>query len=200
MSKRLVIRQGRVHAIYTENDERGWPQEPFEVVSDETAVTVGDVYSNGVIVPLGTIDPLVAQKCAVTTAAGSTSGPTTTSGTFVLMPEMTLTVLCTSRPLAVAFSGSFMIDASLTSGDSVELAIYVDGVQQAQTIRRESSDPSLSALVNVATIRSLSCAALVTGLSVGNHTVECRWRRPGSTGAARCYTTQRSLIATEVGR
>lgn len=127
-------------------------------------------------------------------AAGSTSNPTTTSASFVLIPEMTVTASTRgTRPVIVLFAGSFQIQSDLVNGDMIEIALFVDGVQVAGPV---TSLGSAGGLAPTRTIPATAIARVTP--SPGSHTYEARWRRPSGGGTCRCYGTDRKLAIQEL--
>lgn len=128
-------------------------------------------------------------------AVGSTSSPTTTSGTFATLSEMTVTLTTTGGPVMVSFNGTF----SLQSGDDFDISIFVDGSEQAASRRRQQMTGAsglLGLLPGSMGGAPGTTEAWVTGLSAGSHTFTLRWRANAGTG--RAYLTQRQLICREM--
>lgn len=66
----------------------------------------------------------------ITQALGTTSNPTTTSGTYATIPEMTLTVASKGNPMLVTFSGSFLLNnSSTTTQVTAEVALFRGSTQ-----------------------------------------------------------------------
>ena len=117
----------------------------------------------------------------------TTSGPTTTSTTFVVLDEMTFTFTPKSaaNPIRISGSGWFQ-----TSADGVVgLAIFVDGVQEAFSARGAHGHSGGTSDV------AIPVGKVLTGLSVASHTITLRWTV--STGTATAVGTERSLIVEE---
>src|SRR5690242_2285200 len=98
-----------------------------------------------------------------TSANGSTNAPTTTSATFVVIPEMTVTMACTGSPVVVCFSGCF----NMQHNDNWAYAIFVDSVEASGTRRNMQLIMSTGALVSVGSHPAMeaSTVTLVTGLT-----------------------------------
>lgn len=128
-------------------------------------------------------------------ASGSTSSPFTTSNSFVALPEMTLTGTTSGGNLIIDFQGTFSVTATLILGDSVEIAVFLDG-SQVTAIPVQGASIALG--LTVSTTMPLGISGYLTGVSAGSHTVDIRYRRPGGTGAARSVSTQRCLRVVEV--
>ena len=116
---------------------------------------------------------------------GTTSGPTTASGSFVVIPEMTESVTSAGGSLLVQFSGSF----GFAAADAFDFSIFVDNSEVANSRRHMESAIILASMVG-------STQALVKGLAAGAHIIEVRWR--ATAGAARAVGTLRSLTIVEV--
>lgn len=116
---------------------------------------------------------------------GTTSDPTTASGSYVVIPEMTLTLACTGAPLWVGFSSSFNVQAA----DAFDFAIHVDGTIHAPSSRHMESATVIAAAVG-------GTQALITGLAAGNHTIDVRWK--ATANSARALGVLRSLSITEL--
>jgi hypothetical protein len=131
---------------------------------------------------------------AMASANGSTSAPTTTSGSFVVIPEMTVTLTIPAGSVKVDFSGCF----NMQHNDNWAYAMFVDGVEASGTRRNMQLVMSTGALVSVGDHPAMEASThhLATGLSAGSHTFDVRWFVTG--GAARAVGTQRKLIAIEV--
>lgn len=127
-------------------------------------------------------------------AAGSTSAPTTTSATYVVIPEMTTTMTTHGGVVVVSFTGSF----DLQSGDSFAVSIFEDGNQvTASELSVQFFGGSLLGLTPAEyQAAPVTCQARIAS-SAGSHTYDARWKR--SAGTARAITTQRQLIAAEIG-
>lgn len=140
--------------------------------------------------------PLITGKQIRTTsgsAVGTTSAPTSTNASFVVIPEMTLSLTTHGQPAVVIFNGAF----NLQNGDAWNAAIYVDGVQNAASLRHtEFFGGSLLGLVpaNMPGYTK-TLFAFVAGLSSASHTFDVRWAV--SAGTARALSTQRTLTVFE---
>lgn len=166
------------------------------------ATTIPDGNNPTVLIPLLLADAktqsfyrqmgfAILQAMLPSTAAsqvnGSSSGPTTASGSFSVLTDMTTTLTTGGGSLAVIFSGSFDVH----DGDSLEFAIFLDGGQVSGTLR---------SLAQTGTGGSIGGAggatqALLTSVSAGSHTIDVRWRAVG--GTARAVGTDRNLVTFE---
>lgn len=128
------------------------------------------------------------------TAVGTTSSPTTTSASFVLIPEMTLSLTTSGGDLRVDFDATFQI---LQLNDDMNYALFVDGAVVPGSTREFTA--GLSITLGILSINSkgpCSVHALVQGLAAGAHVVEARWQ--AASGTARANLTQRRITAVEV--
>lgn len=139
----------------------------------------------------GSVGALVSQYA---TANGTTSSPTTTSGTPAVIPQMTVTLTTQGRHVFVSFSGSF----NLQHNDSFDLQVYQDGVAVAGTLRRVNFIASTGALVSTGSIPGFPVAlvTLIPLVSAGSHTFDVRWSVAG--GTARARLAERRLTVHEV--
>lgn len=117
--------------------------------------------------------------------AGSTADPTTASSTYVVVPEMSITLSTTGNSVLVQFSSSFNVNAA----DSFDFSIFVDGSEHANAHRHVQCATAIAGLPS-------STQALITGLGAGNHTFDVRWK--ASSGSARALGILRSLVAAEL--
>lgn len=126
---------------------------------------------------------------------GVTNAPTTTSASFIVIPEMTITNAIRNNNVLILFCATF----NLVSGDNFNLAIFVDGVEAAGT-RRTIAFTGASGLLGLSPGSiggyDVSLHHIATGLSVGSHTFEVRWA--AMSGAARAVSTNRKIIVAEV--
>lgn len=126
---------------------------------------------------------------------GTTVDPTSTSASFQVIPEMTITFTSIQLDAHAIFSCTFR----MISGDNFDIAIFVDGVEYPGT-RRHMQFTGASGVLGLSpgSIDGTSgiTHALISGLSAASHTIDVRWSR--SAGTARCVGTQRKLIVKEV--
>lgn len=139
---------------------------------------------------------LIVGKQIRTTAGsvqGTTSAPTSTNGSFVVIPEMTLSLTMHGQAAIAIFNGTF----NLQNNDSWDAAIFVDGVIQSGSQRHQQFfGGSLLGLVpaNMAGY-TMGLFALIPGLSSASHTFDVRWSVAG--GTARASLTQRTFAVLE---
>lgn len=132
---------------------------------------------------------------AKASATSSTSAPTTTSATYVVIPEMTVTLIGSGRSVLVNFVGSFNIQ----NNDDFTIGIHLDSSLLAETEQRISffGGTLLGLTPANITAGSISANAIVSGSSaLGSHTYDIRWKR--AAGTARAITTQRQFMALEL--
>jgi len=128
--------------------------------------------------------------------AGVTSFPSTTSTTFVVIPEMTTTITTHGNKVLVTFSGTFLGSGTLTSGVFTGfVAIFRDGVQ-------------VSAFTSSGRVPSNFLASFVLALtyidspSAGSHTYDVRWQTSfGGSGSPvlESVAANRQLEVVELG-
>jgi hypothetical protein len=120
-------------------------------------------------------------------AVGTTSGPTTTSTTFVDLAEMTITMTpaAASNRIRIVFNGAFL--SSANNGE-VGIQIVVDGVAETNTVRNQQCGG--------ANPRTLSLAVEKwTTLSAASHTIKIQWKT--NTGTATAVGVERVQIVDE---
>lgn len=138
-------------------------------------------------------DAAVAAAAVIDTATvpyftfATTSGPTTTSTSYVDLTDMVggLTTLGT-KLLVIATS----VFTHTTAGASITLGISLDGAA-------EVSDVSLSEPVNGYAF-AITTFKLFESMSPGFHTWKMRWKTSAATATA--YTTQRYMVALDLVR
>ncbi len=148
--------------------------------------------------PEGDIGPpgAPAQPTTLTRSlsAGSTSDPTSTSGTFSVIPQMTVTLSTTRSEVLALFSGTFQV----LHDDTWVLAVFLDGSEVTDS--RRTVDFFGGVLIGLVPSRldsiPISIHGLISGLTGGTHTIDVRWSVTG--GTARAIGTQRSLICVEI--
>jgi hypothetical protein len=119
-------------------------------------------------------------------ADGVTAGPTATSGIYVAMPDMSVTLTTTGGDLIAVFDGAFSIN---TSGQSIFIALRLDaGADVADNTHnfQHTAQP-----VAVGTNYRWS------GVAAGSHTVTARWQVTG-TAQITATSTYRRLTVHEV--
>lgn len=126
---------------------------------------------------------------------GTTPGPTTASGIFAVLAEMTITMTVDSGRVSVVFNGSFRS----TDNDEVEVALFDNGVLVTGTTQAADYVDSDGALdPNGSFGGVMATSAVIDYASSASHTYTVQWRAPG--GTARAKTTYRKLTVTELPR
>lgn len=126
---------------------------------------------------------------------GTTTSPSTTSGSYATIPEMTVTFTAQSLSVLVVF----MADANLQNGDSWDFAVFLDGSIRSATVRHLEFHGASGLLgLSPGSIDGITASIgdLITGLAPGSHTIEIKWKV--SAGTARMFDVQRSLIVREL--
>lgn len=126
------------------------------------------------------------------TVIGSTSNPTTTSATYVVVPQMTITATTNGGNVLVMFNGLF----DLNDGDNFDLSPFLDGVEYGSTHRSEMLFNVTGLGIGGNATYSGSVTTRVTGLAAGSHTFDIRWR--AIAGTARGNLITRELVILEV--
>lgn len=117
-------------------------------------------------------------------AVGVTSGPTTTSTTFVPMPDMSTTIKTNGGDLRITANATVN---NSSPGSSVLGQIYLDGVAIGTASQIHSATASVS---------SDLAFGLKVPVSAGFHKVDIYWRVGGGTGV--CDSTFRTLLVEEI--
>jgi hypothetical protein len=120
-------------------------------------------------------------------AAGATSGPTTTSGSYVDLTDMSVTLTTTGGDLLVWFSSAV---THTTGGQYIFLGLQLDA--GGMVADRNIQAPAAGYAAVISTFHRF------TGVSAGSHTVKGRWLTQSATATAN--TTQRGLLVLELKR
>lgn len=138
----------------------------------------------------GTVDTAHIAANAVSQlqqANGTTADPTTTStGSFVVIPEMTITMTTTGGVLVAFFTGRFLQQ----SGTRIGISAHLDGTNAAASER--------SHIFAGTDYEALLGFVYLWTPSAGSHTVTARWYTSG--GTAKAVSTHRTLIVAELKR
>jgi len=124
---------------------------------------------------------------------GSTSAPTTTSNSYVVIPEMTSTIVTSGGNVLLFFNGSFNVQ----SDDDFTIGIHQDSVLISDTERRVSFFGG--SLLGLTPANMVSAPISIFGIvspSTGSHTYDVRWKQ--SAGTARAITTMRQFTTIEI--
>lgn len=117
----------------------------------------------------------------IVTAVGTTASPSTASGSFSVIPEMTQTITTKGNKVLCIFNGQFSITAGV--GD---IAIFRDGVQ-----------------ISIVTVGSGASAfsiplSVMDVVAAGSHTYDVRWFTNGG-GTLTSSGTNRTFQVVELG-
>jgi hypothetical protein len=137
---------------------------------------------------------LTAMGIVLWRKVGTTSGPTTTSGSFVTIPEMTLTANFSGGPVICWFLGNFQ--SSTTPTSYLDTAILLDGGYPDG-----SHDWTLTAIpagitTSGGTVVFPFARTDVFTPSAGSHTISMTWLTGG--GTATTYGQRRSLMILQL--
>lgn len=138
----------------------------------------------------GTVTTAKVAAGAVTQsglAVGSSSGPTTTSTSYVDLADLAVTLTTGGGDLLVWASGSFQNSGAVTPQ---YLALALDGAAEVAE--------QLATVAGAGYAVHLHCVHRFSGVSPGAHTVKARWKVGGNTGTA--FGTDRTLLVLEVKR
>jgi hypothetical protein len=126
-------------------------------------------------------------------AVGTTSGPTSTNAAFVVIPEMTTTITTIGGSVLVLFDSGFNVQG----GDSFNIALFLDGVEVANTRRQITLSFTITlGILTLDNQQPASTHSLLTGLAAGAHTIDVRWANLAGTN--RATLTQRILTVKEL--
>jgi hypothetical protein len=155
---------------------------------DATALADGAVTSAKILD--GTIATIDIAANAITQrafAAGATSGPTTTSTTFVDLPDMTVTLTTNGGDLvAVLVLDSYNSNAGVFNS----IGLSLDAAAEVGVVL--ATCPGVSFDFVMTTLHYW------TGVSAASHTIKGRWRTQSNTATA--FGTNRRLFVMELKR
>ena len=157
---------------------------PFHAAFDSAAQKNGAVDSSGNL-----------KLKNIAQSAGSTSSPTTSSGTYVVIPEMTKTLTTVGNNVIITFSGTFFGTgaASQVQGIGVLVALFKDGAQISPDY-----DVVFSTDASGIGTHPLIALTFLDSPSVASHTYDIRWKLAfGTTVGSK--TTCRVLQIVELG-
>ena len=150
----------------------------------DNAVTLAKMADDAV----GTAELVDNAVTQTTVPTATTSDPTTASGTYATLAEMSASLTTqASGQLLCHFDGSFYADAAARE---VVVAFALDGAAEVHEV---VLDLGLS-------ITPLAAMHLFTGLSAAAHTVTVRWKRGSAAGTITNYGTRRYLLLLELKR
>lgn len=126
-------------------------------------------------------------------ASGSTADPTTTSGSFVTLEEMDITLSCQGGAVLLLILGTFQNTAA---GNSISLGFDVDAAGSAQYYQSPMAPVNNYSFL-------IGAMALITGLSGSagspvSHQFRGRWAT--SAGTAKAVSTSRFMAAINFRR
>ena len=139
----------------------------------------------------GSIDTSHFSSNAVSvihTGVATTSSPTTTSGTYATIAQMTVTADFGGNPCIVLFQGTFehSVDAAtITIGPFLEASAFTGIGDEERFIHQ-----------NDANFRAQMSFIWTVTPAAGSKTIDVRWKTSESTATA--YLTQRQLIILEM--
>jgi hypothetical protein len=119
----------------------------------------------------------------------TTSAPTTTSTSFVVLPEMTITADFGGNELLIIFTGTFQQSANASV---VAVGIHDGGTVIEAGARTEHNFPNSGRPTPFSIVRRYAPAA-------GSRTIDVRWAVSGGTTGTN-LTTQRQLLVLELRR
>lgn len=125
-------------------------------------------------------------------ATPSTVGPSTSSSTYAVIPEMTLTFTTKGNNVLLVFAASLDY-ATVTGSQFAKLAIFKDGSQLTNDIEfgfSQTGTASLEAAITITFIDSPTAAS---------HTYDVRWKLSLGAGPVSSLNKGRSFQAVELG-
>ncbi len=169
-----------------------------QTITGGTSGAASDIGTNTIAGSAGALNNILAQSISTadlalnsitqrTSAVGSSSSPTTTSGTYVDMTDMSVTLTTTGGDLLVWFAGTIQ---NSTSGQGVKAALSLDGAAEVNGATFVTAAANQQA--------SLALVHRFAAPSSASHTVKVRWFVSGGTGTA--VGTDRSVVMQEVKR
>jgi len=127
--------------------------------------------------------------------SGSTAGPTTSSTTYTVIPEITTTITTKGNKVLIVFTGTFTNNGSSgVTGVSNYLAVFRDGVQ----VTPDFLISNFSATFNNHFSFPIT---YIDAPSAASHTYDIRWKVGSATGVEvlGCILTSRTLQIVELG-
>lgn len=122
-------------------------------------------------------------------ATGVTSNPTTSSASFSVLTDMSVTGAYGAGSIFLDFSCVLSLASTAITSDGVEFAFFVDGVEIPTQFRRSIKVSGVT--INLDNISAeMSAIAQVTS---GTHTIDVRWRKVGSSASVTSLGTTRML-------
>jgi len=128
----------------------------------------------------------------VNDAVGTTSGPTTTSTTYAVIPEMTQTITFKGNKVLLVFTASmWSIDSPVNN-----VAIFKDGTQLSTDYEFDPGTAGSSALANHKLIVGIT---FIDSPSAASHTYDVRWKVGTSGKFFEAVGTARRFQIVELG-
>jgi hypothetical protein len=121
----------------------------------------------------------------VANAVGTTNNPTTTSGTYVTVPEMIVTVTTKGNKVLLTFTGTFQYSSTTTQAS---VAFFRDGVQVSKDI----------VWVPFGTTGLVIAVTYIDSPAAGSHTFDLRWHGD-SISTLTASGTLRQMQVVELG-
>lgn len=121
----------------------------------------------------------------------TTPNPTSTSASWVLIPEMTATINIRAQSRIIAISS---INIELQANDDFDVALFINPVGGLETIIDSSIRNSKLGLLGITTHQTLSINEMILNLNPGQYTIQAKWKK--NSGTARAIDVQRSLHIT----
>jgi hypothetical protein len=117
-------------------------------------------------------------------AVGETTA-STTSASYVDLPNMSVTLTTVGGDLVVFFAGTFY---HTSAGQDIRVALSLDGAAEVAI--------QIVAFPTANSVSVITVVHVFTGVSAGNHTVKARWRTSDATAYAN--SNNRNLLVMEV--
>lgn len=147
--------------------------------------------------------PVGAQAGAITSSnanpnvsesVGTTSAPSTTSTTYVVIPEMTVTLTTKGNRVLLAFTMSFVYSNPSVTGNFLNFAVFKDGSQISSDYACSKADSS-----GVVVFQDMIAITLIDAPTAASHTYDIRWKTSSATYGIQANTTARRLQVIELG-
>lgn len=127
----------------------------------------------------------------ISNAVGTTPSPSTTSTSYVVIPEMTLTLTTKGNKVIIIFTGNVNTTATICA-----LAIFKDGVQLSADF--EVSTAGLSGTGGVLVWQHVVIADIDTP-TAASHTYDIRWKTEAAGNTIQSLHVGRTLQVVELG-
>lgn len=158
--------------LITETIEEPVPQIGEPLLAGQTPDFTADYIFCNNLVAANSISAPPSGVRAITTA--TTSGPTTTSGTFVDLPEMTITfTLTVITNVLVWFSGMF---SHTTLGQQIAIGVVLDGGGAVLIAAINAKNPPNNG-------EMINGNYMFPNVGVGTHTIKIQWSTQAATAS-----------------